>query len=111
MYYDKPYMPREFPKGKWKITGIEWTNDPDFAPVKIKTDATQLVHLWTTDKSGGYDTQTSEVVRDSGYYFHHSIFNTTLGCIKILNEDDAINIATEIETALAAGEHVAVEVI
>jgi hypothetical protein len=34
-----PYMPRPFPKGKWRITGIENTDNPVYAPVKIKTDA------------------------------------------------------------------------
>ena len=110
--YAGPYMPRPFPKGKWNITQIEYTNDPEFAPVKIKTDAHQLVQLWALDDKGGYDHGLTVLVDDSGYYLHWSEFShTTLGCGRVGNNTSrqVIALAYIIETKLCT-EAVTLEV-
>lgn len=84
--YDKPYMPRPFPFGTFNVTGIEIVEDKtsDFWPIKIKTNASQLVTTWALDKDGGYDHATDQKVVDSGYHLHFG-FNssTTLGCGRV----------------------------
>ncbi len=64
--WGSPYMPRPFPLGTWRITGIEKTDNPEFAPLKIKTDAYQMVQTWELDAEGGYSNPTGEYVRDEG---------------------------------------------
>ena len=82
--YDDPYMPRQFPKGLWNITGIEISDEKDFWPVKILTDAKQWVHVWHLDKNGGYLQRSDKTVLDTGYYLHYSHWSlTTLGCGRV----------------------------
>jgi hypothetical protein len=79
-----PYMPRQFPKGTWKITALEKTDNPEFAPVKIKTNARQIVEVWKLDKKGGYDRKSRNTIEDEGYHLHWSKpFKTTLGCGRV----------------------------
>jgi hypothetical protein len=79
-----PYMPRKFPKGTWRITNITESDAPDFAPIKIHTDARQKVQVWGLDSEGGYDHPTGEYVEDSGYLLHWSQFSkTTRGCGRV----------------------------
>ena len=80
--YDKslPYMPRRFPEGSWKITGYEYTDQDYLKPVKIFTDATQIVPIWKLDKNGGYAYAAGNVQFDYGYWFHYWGGRTTLGC-------------------------------
>jgi hypothetical protein len=105
------YMPRVFPRGVWNITGIERTNDPTFAPVKIKTDAHQLVNLWALDSKGGYDHKLDATADDGGYWLHYSAnSSTTLGCGRIVSSGSANALAALIEPLLGK-EIVCVEVL
>lgn len=84
-----PYMPRKFPKGQWRILAVEDTHDPEFAPIKIKTDAHQLVQIWELDDKGGYDHGAGVYVDDSGYHLHWSAISaSTLGCGRVGTNDD-----------------------
>ncbi len=108
-----PYMPRPFPLGNWRITGIEKTDNPEFAPIKIKTDAWQKVQVWELDKDGGYSHSTGESVRDEGYHLHWSQHSkTTLGCGRVgLTTDTQIrSLALLIYPELDAGRAVFLEV-
>lgn len=80
--YDKslPYMPRRFPPGNWKITGYEYTDQKYLEPLKIFTDATQIVPIWELDQNGGYKCAAGNVQFDFGYWFHYWEGRTTTGC-------------------------------
>jgi hypothetical protein len=108
---DLPYDPQPFPKGVWKITGVEWQKEKGFdprtyGPVKIRTDAWQWVKVWQLDGDGDYLKETAQLVRDTGYLLHYTVFNTTLGCIRLDSPEDAIAVAGIIAAAL---EHEVVE--
>jgi hypothetical protein len=82
--YGPPYMPRPFPRGLWNITGIEISDEKDFWPIKILTDARQLVHVWSLDKNGGYLQRSDRTVWDTAYHLHFSKWSiTTLGCGRV----------------------------
>lgn len=109
-----PYMPRQFPIGTWKITAVEDTNDPEFAPIKIRTNASQPVTVWALDKDGGYDHPTDKTVMDSGYHLHYaSSSSTTLGCGRVgTNSPDQVRkLAGILRNAIARGESLELEVI
>lgn len=107
-----PYMPRQFPKGNWHITEIEETTDPVFAPVKIKTDASQKVETWSLKRNGGYDEPTGSFVMDSGYHFHFSAGSrTTHGCGRMESAKAALKFAKMCRMALESGEGVSLQVI
>jgi len=109
-----PYMPRKFPKGTWQITAVEDTKDPEFAPVKIKTNAHQMVETWILDSAGGYARPSGKIVSDSGYHLHWSAESrTTLGCGRVGTDSpkQALKLAKMIRAAMAAGESVTLEVI
>jgi hypothetical protein len=85
--YGEAYMPRPFPRGVWKITAVEESRNPVFAPYKIKTNAHQTVDVWTLDANGGYDKKSGKSAEDYGYYLHWSEFSrTTLGCGRVGND-------------------------
>jgi hypothetical protein len=111
----KPYDPRPFPKGIWRITGVSWQQEARFdlatyGPVKILTDAWQMVRVWELDRHGDYLRETDELVRDEGYWLHYSDSRTTLGCIRLDAPLDASDLAKLIEEALGQGEAVELEV-
>jgi len=109
-----PYMPRPFPPGAWKITGIEPSADPNYAPIKIKTDTCQPVEVWALDDRGGYDHPTGERVEDGGYWLHWcGISKTTLGCGRVgTDTDEQVRLlASMIGRAWNNGEVVTLEVI
>jgi hypothetical protein len=110
-----PYDPQPFPKGSWSITGVEWQKDFKFdintyGPVKIKTDAWQMVNVWELDEEGDYLRQTDVRVKDTCYWLHYSVSNTTLGCIRFASPEDAIVVAERVVLALGRGEAVSLEV-
>lgn len=109
--YKRPVMPGHFPKGNWHITGVKYTDDPTFAPVKIKTDAHQRLKVWTIDPDGSYGHETEETVDDWGYYFHASWSKTTQGCGLMDSKKAALKFAGLCEAALAKGEVIGLEVI
>ena len=110
--YGSSYMPRQFPRGIWNITEIEYTKVRDFAPIKIKTDAHQKVQTWALDKLGGYDHPLDIFVDDSGYYLHWAQFSrTTLGCGRVETENEVRRLAELIKPALDRKESVILEVV
>ena len=110
-YYHLPVMPGHFPKGHWNITGVKYTTDKDFAPVKIITNAHQRLKLWTLDPDGSYGKETEETVDDSGYYFHASWSRTSLGCGIMDSAKSALKLAKLCEAALNKNETILLEVI
>ena len=106
------YMPRQFPRGTWKITAVEDVDKSkgEYYPYKIRTDAHQMVTTWKLDAKGGYDSAEDRLV-DDGYLLHHSCFKTTLGCGRIATEEQARELAGMIRKALARKEPVELEVI
>lgn len=110
-YYHLPVMPGHFPKGHWNITGVKYTTEKDFAPVKIITNAHQRLKLWTIDPDGSYGHETGETVEDTGYYFHASWSRTSLGCGIMDSAKSALKLAKMCETALSKGETILLEVV
>jgi hypothetical protein len=111
-----PYDPQPFPKGLWKITSVEWQKergfDPNtYGPVKIRTNAWQMVKAWMLDEEGDYTRETDQETRDTCYWIHYSPSKTTLGCIRLDSEADAVALARRIEDAMRRGEPVELEVI
>jgi hypothetical protein len=90
-----PYMPRLFPKGVWKILAIIPKDDPYEAPFFISTNAHQSVVPWTSD-NGHYGRAMADSVEDYGYGLHNSTSETTLGCGRILNYYDLIELINAI---------------
>ncbi len=98
-----PYDPKPFPKGIWNITSVEWNevktvdgkevwkfNSWEYGPVKIRTDASQMVNVWELNADGDYFVETEETVKD---------------------EADAVMLAELVEKYLDSGETVHLEVI
>jgi hypothetical protein len=115
-----PYDPMPFPAGLWHITGVEWQKDSGgkavfdyntYGPVKIRTDAWQWVKVWELDEEGDYLRERGDEVMDYGYLLHYSVFNTTLGCIKLASPKDAELLAKIIEEFLGSGKPVELEVV
>jgi hypothetical protein len=112
---DLPYDPKQFPKGIWRITGVEWQKEKGFdprtyGPVKIRTAAFQIVNVWELDSEGDYLRETEKTVKDSGYLLHYTVYNTTLGCIKLASILDAEKIGKIIQ-GLLDKEPVEIEVL
>jgi len=110
----KPYMPRKFPKGNWKILAVEWWKElygvinfdrNEYGIVRVRTDAHQPVELWALDKDGGYDHGTGELVEDYGYLFHFApASKTTLGCGRVETQEACVEFAKLIEDNLEGGK-------
>jgi hypothetical protein len=104
------YMPRKFPTGIWQVKKPVWTDNPEYWPVKIPTDAVRQVMTWDV-KRGVYTGPTGTVQDDSFYHLHFARDSiTTLGCIRLDSEQDAREIASFVEEKLKAGEDVWLEV-
>jgi hypothetical protein len=86
---DSPYSPQPFPRGEWRIIGVEYRKDASFdrgvyGDVKIRTDAWQTVDVWRLDFDGDYAAKSGKQTRDKGYLLHESPKSkTTLGCIRL----------------------------
>ncbi len=103
----KPYYPRQFPSGIYKITDIEWVKKDtnrykEFGPVIIKTDATREIFTWDLDREGNYWKPTGKTQIDTGYYIHHTHrYLKTLGCIRCGDSEfEMISLARIIEPVL-----------
>jgi hypothetical protein len=101
----KPYDPRPFPTGTWNISEVEWQKDWEFdsavyGPCKIRTDACQEVKTWLLDEDGDYLKESENKVIDRGYLLHYSESSTTLGCIRLQSDSDAIILGNIIEKLL-----------
>lgn len=106
-----PYYPRQFPSGIFQITGVEYTDDPEYAPVKIKTNATRKVFTWDLDREGNYWKPTVNIQEDSAYWLHYTDSHKTLGCIRISSKKDALSFAGIIERVLEHGNIIYLEVL
>lgn len=105
-----PYYPRKFPTGLWKVKKPVWTDDREYAPVKIPTDAVRRVLTWDT-KNGKYK-KASGHQDDAFYHLHYAETSmTTLGCIRLNSSNDARVIAKEVESYLDKDKEVWIEVI
>lgn len=106
----KPYQPQVFPVGHWKVGKPLPRSQPDRAPFFIPTDAELEVSVWEV-QNGGYVRETEQKDIDRSYGLHYSIFNTTLGCIKISALDDLRWLVTRITNELSKGEEVWLDVV
>ena len=106
----KPYYPRQFPAGQWYITDIVAHDkkkddgtpaEPYLYPFFLATNAHQTVPVYKLEivndkeKLGAPD----GTVEDWGYGIHHSTSSTTLGCIKIVKEEDLTWLVGQIKAA------------
>ena len=106
-----PYMPRKFPTGAWNVKQPIWTDDIEFAPVKIPTDATRKVLIWGTS-SGKYTIPNGTIQEDAFYHIHFSRDSkTTLGCIRLNSAEDAKELAELVEFHLSRHDKVILEVL
>jgi hypothetical protein len=112
----RPYDPRPFPKGLWRVSGVEWRQEKRFdpkvyGPVRIRTNAWQPVNVWELDEYGDYLRETPEIVRDWGYLLHYSESKTTWGCVRLNSPADAVALAERVADALSSGEIVELEAV
>jgi hypothetical protein len=110
-----PYDPQRFPMGTWRVTGIDWRKEKGFdlntyGPVKIRTDAWRWVRVWELDGDGDYLRETEKRVKDTCYWLHYSVSNTTLGCIRLATPGDAVAVANTIARVIGR-EEVTLEVV
>ena len=100
-YQGIPYQPLHFPVGEWRITGVAPETIDDLAPFAIITDAHQLVPEWLLTPDGKYDKPSGHMVPDIGYWIHYSILDFTYGCIRVIQKDDLVWLAGQVQAELA----------
>lgn len=115
-----PYQPRPFPSGTWDITEVaDMPLDSVYWPVWIDTEATQELTVWDLDDEEMYRKPTKRTIVGKGYGLHHARYkkgarlvpsNTTLGCINILQPEDAQWLGRRIRQAMGYKLHVMLEV-
>jgi hypothetical protein len=109
-------MPRQFPRGTWKIVHVKDvppSNDYEY-PIFVSSNAHQPVDRWV-EVGGVYSIPAGEVVEDYGYGFHDSTSRTTLGCGRIIESegrhDHVLAFAADVRAAFARGEVVGLTVV
>ncbi len=107
----KPYYPRSFPSGIFEIIGIEYTDNVNYAPVKIKTDAIRKVFTWELNREGSYWIPTGKTQEDTCYWLHFYPGEYSHGCIHFTEIEDALSAAHIIEPTLEYGDKVWLEVL
>ena len=108
----KPSMPRPFPTGIWSITDELDTAEPYLKPVKIMTDAHQMLEVWELDEHGFYLKPTGEFVDDYGYRIHYNNgSHTSLGCAVVNQVFDIQWLAKLVRQSLDKGEPISLEVV
>jgi hypothetical protein len=106
----QPYNPRKFPTGTWRVKMPIPSDDPEFAPVKIPTDAIRRV-LTSEVEGGRYAGLSGKHQDDAFYHLHYSHkYRTTLGCIRLNSADDALEIAAMVTKELKDKREVWLEV-
>lgn len=105
----RPYQPRQFPVGVWKVGRPVARTEPYKAPIYIPTNAWREVRVWRV-VDGEYHHPTDDMVIDTAYGLHCSTSNTTLGCIKIHRVGDLYRLASEIFLELDRGHEPVLEV-
>ena len=108
---DIPVMPRQFPIGKWQITGVEPRYQEDRKPFVIITNAHQELDVWELGKNGGYKKNTNRSFNDWQYYIHCSIWNTTQGCVKAMDIDQLMRLITQIRVEFSRNVFPIIEVV
>jgi hypothetical protein len=118
----KPYYPRQFPAGQWYITDVVAHDkkkadgtpaEPYLYPFFLATNAHQTVPVYKLEivndkqKIGAPD----GTAEDWGYGLHHSTSSTTLGCIKIVKEEDLRWLVDQIKAAWNNNQIVRMEVV
>lgn len=114
-----PTMPRPFPVGVWRVTGIiphlavddhGQPAEPYLYPYFIATDAWQWVDEWSLDAQGYYDAKTGKLIADGAYGLHFSSSYTTTGCARIGGESDLRWLVDQIHPRLSDGERIVLKV-
>ena len=109
-----PHMPRPFPLGSWRVERIiphpDKVKDSYLYPFFIATNAWQIVDEWELDERGYYRRPSGRTVPDYGYGIHFSSSYTTLGCLRIGELQDLIDLAGMVREELDAGREVPFEV-
>ena len=105
-----PYMPRQFPSGIHKITGIEHTDEKYFAPVKIRTDAVRDVFEWEV-KNGLYMDSTTRIINDTGYLIHFYEGFYSHGCILTDTKNSILELVRILGPVLREKETIFLEVL
>ena len=104
----KPYMPRPFPLGIWSITSHEPTTEKWLQPVKLVTDAHQVLPIWALTGAGLYDHATTDMTDVWGYAIHYCNGSVhTDGCIGIKDLGDMLWLVAQIESYPMALEVIA----
>ena len=102
-----PVMPRTFPEGSWDIFEARQTDEKWLQPVKLMTNAHQKLNVWKLGSGGNYESQTDELVDDSGYRVHYcNGSHHTDGCIGLESLEDMKYLATVVQDALTNNERV-----
>ena len=101
----QPYDPKVFPDGNWVVTAVvaKDAKDTYLHPYFIATTARQEVDLWNTIDEK-YTTPSGKKQMDAGYGIHFSSSNTTLGCIRIANKQDLLDLVAAVQKAFSKGE-------
>jgi hypothetical protein len=118
----KPYYPRQFPAGQWYITDIVAHDkkkadgspaEPYLFPFFLQTNAHQSVPVYKLEivndkqKIGAPDGMREDWL----YGLHYSTSSTTLGCIKIVKQDDLLWLVGQIKAAWHDNQIVSMEVV
>ena len=118
----KPYYPRQFPAGSWIVTDVVAHDklktdgtpmEPYLYPYFLATNAHQTVPVYKVDASDGHQKigASDGTAEDWGYGLHHSTSSTTLGCIKIVKQDDLRWLVDQIKAAWHDNQIVRMEVV
>lgn len=100
----KPYDPKLFPIGTWSVFLPTSKTDKYLSPFFIPTDAKQIVETYSV--ADGFYLKKNGTQMDSGYGIHFSTSSTTLGCIRIANEKDLLDLVQFISECIKSGETV-----
>lgn len=100
-----PFQPRQFPLGRWKVTGIHRRTHPYLRPFFIATEAFQEMPAWTVHE-GVYEGPSRDFFMDYGYGIHCSASPTTLGCVRVDDEEHLTMLIVAIRNAWTANEDV-----
>ena len=109
-YHKSAVMPRFFPVGLWNVYRPRERDDTYLAPFYIPTDAEQYLPVWELDDEGGYKCIGHGMVLDIGYGIHFSTSHTTVGCIRIHDEQDLLWLVDTINKRLDAKDTISLMV-
>lgn len=115
-----PYQPRPFPAGRWQISEVVWMPLTSiYWPVFIRTNAWQYLDYWEIDENECYSRPTGKRFRGHGYGIHHARLDiggelvpssTTLGCMNVLDPEDAHSLGEHIVVAMGRHQHIYIDV-